>query len=304
MTVLADPDRLDAALRDQAIERLLDDAPPTPWSEVHPYKKWGGAHWRLISAVELGVRGDPRTEPMLDRVLAWLAKPRRFEGVPVVQGRARRCASQEGNALWVTCHLGRADDGALLAEHLVRWQWPDGGWNCDQRPAIAHSSFHETVWPLRGLLAYHEVVGDPSALDAARRAGELLLRHRLFRSERTGTVIDPQWLDLHWPPTWRYDVFQGLRALAKLGWVDREEATDALDWLCERRRDDGTWTTSGRRWWKRPGSAEGGVEVVDWGELGDQIVTAHAEAVLRSRRPGPAAARATERVTVTSGAPR
>lgn len=280
MTVLADPVRLDPDLRRQAIDRLLDDVGPTAWSEFHPYRKLRGAHWRLVSAVELGVRDDPRTEPMLDRVLDWLGGERRLEGVPVIDGRARRCASQEGNALWVACLLGRAEEAAALAHYLVHWQWPDGGWNCDDEPAVTHASFHESVWPLRGLIAYHEATGDDDALRAARRTGELLLRHGLFRSERTGDVIDPEWLEIHWPPTWRYDVLVGLRAIASLGWTDREGAAEARQWLADRRRDDGTWTTSGRRWWKPPGSDGGGVEVVDWGALGDQVVTAQAAAVL------------------------
>lgn len=284
MTLLADPARLDPGLRGQAVERLLDDEGPSPWSDVHPYRKWRGAHWRLVSLVELGEHGDERLHSMLDRVLGWLVGRRRLEGVPVIEGRARRCASQEGNALWVACHLGRAEDAAPLAEYLLRWQWPDGGWNCDQRPQADHASFHETVWPLRGLLAFHGVAGDPATLAGARRGGQLLLTHQLFRSERTGEVIDPSWLDIHWPPTWRYDVLQGLRLVAALGWAGRDEAAEAIDWLIDQRRVDGTWATSGRRWWRRPGSAGGGVEVVDWGRLGDQLVTAQAEAVLAAGR--------------------
>jgi len=38
----------------------------------HPYKKWTGAHWRLVSQVELGVpAGEPRTLAAAETVLAW-----------------------------------------------------------------------------------------------------------------------------------------------------------------------------------------------------------------------------------------
>ena len=65
-------------------------------------------------------------------------------GVPVIDGRARRCASQEGNALYATLALGLADERTdQLAANLTRWQWPDGGWNCDRKteqPEHPHST--------------------------------------------------------------------------------------------------------------------------------------------------------------------
>src|SRR6266576_6044426 len=40
---------------------------------VHPYKKWSGAHWRLISLIELGISGpDERSVAAAQTVLAWL----------------------------------------------------------------------------------------------------------------------------------------------------------------------------------------------------------------------------------------
>ena len=39
---------------------------------VHPYQKWGGAHWRLVSLVELGVPPDDRLRAAAEDVLGWL----------------------------------------------------------------------------------------------------------------------------------------------------------------------------------------------------------------------------------------
>jgi hypothetical protein len=40
---------------------------------VSPYSKWSGAHWRLVSLVELGVlHGDPRVQAAIETVLQWL----------------------------------------------------------------------------------------------------------------------------------------------------------------------------------------------------------------------------------------
>jgi hypothetical protein len=74
---------------------------------VGPYRKWTGAHWWLVSLVELGVPPlEQRTCQPAEQVLGWLARPQRLREVPVIDGLARRCASQEGNAVAVCCRLG------------------------------------------------------------------------------------------------------------------------------------------------------------------------------------------------------
>jgi hypothetical protein len=47
----------------------------------------------------------------------------------------------------VCSRLGLVDDSRVqyLAESLIDWQWPDGGWNCDKRPSANHSSFYESL---------------------------------------------------------------------------------------------------------------------------------------------------------------
>ena len=73
----------------------------------------------------------------------------------MINGRVRRCASQEGNCIFYSLALGLADERTEeLVARLIKWQWEDGGWNCDKRPEAAISSFNETLIPLRGLAWY------------------------------------------------------------------------------------------------------------------------------------------------------
>ncbi len=55
-----------------------------------------------------------------------------------------------------------------LAEHLLRQQMADGGWNCDSYKGATHSSFHTTISVLEGLFAYQQFV--PQDADAVRRS--------------------------------------------------------------------------------------------------------------------------------------
>jgi hypothetical protein len=251
---------------------------------VHAYGKWGGAHWRLVSLVELGVpAGEPRCVAAAGTVLDWLTGRGHRARIAAIDGLVRRCASQEGNALAVCCRLGLAGDArvALLAESLVEWQWPDGGWNCDRRASGRRSSFHESLPPTWGLHEYWTATGDTAARDAARRTAELFLEHRLFRVSGTGDAIHPSFVVLHHPPFWHYDVLQALHVLAQMGLAGDERASDALELVASRRRTDGRWQAGGR-WWRPPGSTGSNVEVVDWGRGPSEPITLNALRVLRA----------------------
>jgi hypothetical protein len=260
------------------IAGLLSGQQPDGSFGVDPYTKWTGAHWRLVSLVELGIPGKSRAARAAARtVLDWIAAP--SEPV-IVAGKERRHAAMEGNALAVCCRLGMAQSLRVrhLAEVLLRSQWPDGGWNCDPNPDAHRSSFHETLAPIWGLVEYHRGTGDGRARKAARRAAELLLEHRLFRATESGDAIDPEWLHIHWPHYWHYDFFHGLRAIGMLGLLSDSRADEALELLMQRRHADGTWRTSGERYWHLHGESD--VEVVDWGDA-HEIVTAAALAMLQ-----------------------
>jgi hypothetical protein len=178
-----------------------------------------------------------------------------------------------------------------LAENLLRWQWPDGGWNCDVRPSASHSSFNESWAPLRALVAYRERrsvatsrrPGGPDAaiLDVAiDSAAELFLRHRVVESERTGELAHPSLAWLRWPPYWHYGLLPGLLAVRDAGRLDDSRAGPALDRLRAARRADGTWRSDGR-WWARPGRGGANVEIVDWGTEGEaRMLTLQALGIL------------------------
>jgi hypothetical protein len=267
------------------VRQLLAGQRPDGGFGVHPYRKWTGAHWRLVSLVELALpSSEPRALAALETVLRWLTGRGHRANIRTIDGLTRRCASQEGNALAVAGRLGMQDDPRvqLLAESLIEWQWPDGGWNCDVRAGGHRSSFHESLSPMWGLHEFADARDDEPARTAARRTAELFLDHRLFRSGRTGRVIHPEWIKLHFPPYWHYDILRALVVLARMGLAMDPRASDALDLLEEKRMKDGTWRPDGY-WWSSPGSSTSTVEVVDWGRGGsNEMITLHALTVLES----------------------
>jgi hypothetical protein len=282
----------------ERVRRLL--APCLSAARPGVYAKWQGAHWTLAALADLGYPpGDAALHPLREQVLtAWLnesyyvefeatakSAAYRRRGVPVMRGRHRRCASQQGNALWSLVTLGLADERCGdLVERLLLWQWPDGGWNCDRNPSADTSSFCETLLPMRGLAAYSTQEAGAAAGAAARRAAEVLLTRRLAYRISTGTLMHPEFAKLHYPLYWHYDVLGGLKGLADLGLLGDARCTDALD-LLESLRVTGGWPAHAR-YYRVSTDIALHHDSVDWGgtsiRRANPWVTADALAVLRA----------------------
>jgi hypothetical protein len=269
---------------------------------VHPYQKWTGAHWRLVSMVELGApQGFRPAVKATNLVLKSLLGDAHLSNVPRINGLYRRCASQEGNALAVCSRLGMAEDIRVrrLAESLIGWQWPDGGWNCDRREEAKHSSFNESLSTLWGLVEYFQATGDNQAKKSADKAAEFFLKHRIFRSCKTGEVRQPEtfhsrvyravhsFTDLHYPLYWHYDTLQALIVLQRAGKLEDPRTREAIDLVGSKRREDGLWRPEGYYWsLKRKTRAKlavSNVEVVDWGRNGpNEMITLNALRILKA----------------------
>jgi len=272
-------------VRGPRVKKLLAGQRADGGFGVHPYQKWTGAHWRLVSLVELGIPvGNRRAVAAANQVLRWLGGSAFHSSIVEINGLTRRHASMEGNAVAVCSRLGLARDErvAALANSLIEWQWPDGGWNCDTRPEADHSSFYESLSPLWGLTEYHKASADREALRTAEKTAELFLRHRMFRAESTGEVIKSEWLKLHYPLYWHYDVLQGLLMLSRLDGLADSRTKEALDIIESKRLPNGCWRPGGYYWYP-PGKKKSNLEVVDWGRSGpNEMITLNSLRVLKS----------------------
>jgi hypothetical protein len=262
---------------------------------TNPYKKWQGPHWTLYSLAQIDYPpGDEGLRPLLDQVLDWLLsrdhlRPPRSVVVPGQEDRVRRCASQEGNAIWYALRLGLPDERiGQLVDRLVGWQWPDGGWNCDKRPAAHASSFQETALPLRALWAFGRRHGRGPALAAVDRAAELLLSRRLLWRRTTGALLDLDWggpVDRISYPIQFYDVLFALQVMAEIGRIGDPRCADALALLAAKQLPDGGFPLEEQK-------ARTSAEVVsrgshaDWGPAGrrrsNPLVSLVALGVLRA----------------------
>jgi hypothetical protein len=206
------------------------------------YKKWDGAHWILAILGDLGYPVDDEAlRPLMeDAFNTWMSKEHETKHLQVIDGRVRRCASQEGYAIWSSLTLGFADTRTdELVSRLLKWQWPDGGWNCSKHPEADTSSFMETLIPLRALVLYAKVSGDAKAKFAAERATKVFLTRRLFKRRSDGQVINHHFVLLHYPLYWHYDILFGLKVMAEAGFIGDPRCAAALNLLESKRLPDG-----------------------------------------------------------------
>jgi hypothetical protein len=197
---------------------------------------------------DLGLDPDSnQARKMIDRVDKRLVfKP--LNNRPYLDGETEPCIN--GRILGIGAYFKERNDA--LAHQLLGEQLEDGGWNCEavlasgKRPLSRGSSFHTTICVLEGLLEYERAgrkAGRKSAAvtKARKRAEDYLLERRLFRSLRTGEVIDQRWLRFSFPTFWHYDVLRGLDYLRNAGIKPDSRVGEAIEVVIKRRHQNGRW---------------------------------------------------------------
>jgi hypothetical protein len=259
----------DPAIRWQVMRDLTDEVPSMIAAErsrvategwgakllalQSPSGKWGGPKEdrgllvtlnALVVLMDLGL--DPASKQarkMIDRVdkrlvFEWHDNRRFFHGEtePCINGRI----------LGLGAYFKKPN--AALAKLLLSQQLEDGGWNCEavepsaKRPKSRRSSFHTTICVLEGLLEYERAVRRSAALTKARRRAEnYLLERRMFRSLRTGQIIDERWLRFSFPTFWHYDILRGLDYLRNAGIKPDNRVREAIEIVVKRRHQNGRW---------------------------------------------------------------
>jgi len=204
---------------------------------------WRGGQWDLVTLYSLVVLKDLGLDPaskqarrMIDRIDRHLVF-KSLNNRPYFYGETEPCIN--GRILGLGAYFKEPNDA--LADQLLREQLEDGGWNCDA-PKSRRSSFHTTICVLEGLLDYELAGRKSAAVTKARKRGEnYLLERRMFRSLRTGNVIDKRWLRFSFPPSWHYDVLRGLDYLRNAGIKPDSRVAEAIGVVIARRHQNGRW---------------------------------------------------------------
>lgn len=206
--------------------------------------KWTSTTYTMLLLRDLGL---PRDDAATERACALLLDGGlQNDGGINYGGKGTSETCITGMALSILAHF-EYDDTRLdtIAEHLFREQMPDGGWNCRRPRGATHSSVNTTISVLEALHLYEQsgrARHARSAGVAQRRGREFLLVHQLFRSHRTGAVINPVFLRLSFPPRWHYDILRALDHFRSASARRDERLAEAVEIVRTKRGGDGRWS--------------------------------------------------------------
>jgi hypothetical protein len=261
----------DPVIRWQAM-RDLADAPAGDWqaerrrtlrggwgaafldamTEDHKWSpgRWTDTVWTLLLVMDCGLPPDhPRLHEAARQFIDTCLTSERAASETWLLTRMDLC--HLGFWLRIGSYFVGADPRLRqVADVVLRVQLEDGGWNCQIRnyPERHHSSFNTTFNVLEGLregLAAGNV--DPETLRSHEaRALEFMLRHRMYRSHRTGEVSQQRFTHLTYPSHWHYTVLRGLDYMRSTPQFADPRLDDPLALLSSRRKDNGRWITEKR----------------------------------------------------------
>lgn len=204
--------------------------------------KWISTHYTLMTLMRLGL---PETNQQARKGCEILLEKGYYP-----DGGINHFASLDHSETCVTamtlallCYFNINDDRVTnLKEFILDQQMEDGGWNCESFNGAAHSSFHTTLSVLEAIRKHEKMhKNDSQRIKTARiKAHEFLLRHHLFRSDKTGEVVDQRMTRFSFPPRWKYDIMRALDYFQELNVPHDPRFCDAI-FLIKKKEKDGKW---------------------------------------------------------------
>ena len=215
------------------------------WGQRFYQPKWISTHYTILDLKNLAI--SPKNEEIrqsLSQVIQKLKGP--DGGIFPIGTEKKSDVCVNGMFLnYASYFWTMEDDLKSIVDFLLSVHMKDGGFNCNSNGIGAiHSSMHSTISVIEGILEYAKN-GYRYRLEelqeAEDRSRKFLLQHRLFRSDRTGKIIDKKMIMLSYPSRWRYDILRALDYFQFAGINYDPRMRDAIDMVKKKRRKDNKW---------------------------------------------------------------
>lgn len=132
-----------------------------------------------------------------------------------------------------------------IIDSILNEIMPDGGFNCrTTRSGAKHSSLHSTISVLEGFFEFIKAghtYRKEEIISSQKSSIEFILLHQLFLSDRTGQIINKNFLKLTYPCRWKYDILRAMDFFqyAEIEWDNRMKAAIAV--LKTKQNNEGSW---------------------------------------------------------------
>jgi len=214
------------------------------WGVDFYLPKWISSHYTLLDLRYLEI--EP-VEPIMETLHLILEQSKAPDG-SITESKKKDSGDLCVNGMFLNyaSFFGiPEDDLQSIVDYILDNQMPDGGFNCElNRKNPVHSSMHTTISVLEGIWEFIKT-GYQYRMDeltkAKSKAEAFLLKHQLYKSCRSGEIIDKKWTMLSFPSRWRYDILRALVYFADADYPYDPRMDDAIDLLESKQTKDDTW---------------------------------------------------------------
>lgn len=216
------------------------------WGDHFYQPKWISTHYTLLDLKNLEV--SPKTKVIQESIQTVLDNQKADDGGIQLGPSTSHHSDVCVNAMFLNyaAYFECAEvDLRSIIDSLLNEMMPDGGFNCrSTRSGAVHSSLHSTISILEGFASYlstgHQYKKE-EVKQAQKSAEEFILIHRLFKSDKTGKIIHPDFIKLPYPSRWKYDILRALDYFQSVQHPWDERMQDALDVILSKRTKEGQW---------------------------------------------------------------
>jgi hypothetical protein len=215
------------------------------WGRGFYQPKWTSTHYTMLDLKSLCI--SPANKEIKATVALILQNEKAKDGG--INPNHEIAASDvciNGMVLNYACYFRAKEESLKSIVDFILSQWmADGGFNCrSNRQGAVHSSLHTTLSILEGIFEY-ERNGYTYRLrelrQAKRKSQEFILMHKLFRSDKTGEIINENFLKIYYPPRWYYDILKAMEYFQAERLKYDSRMSDALQVILEKRMQTGQW---------------------------------------------------------------
>lgn len=219
--------------------------PDGHWGQAFYQPKWTSSNYTLLDLKNLGISSQNQAiRNAIDNILRNERAPDGGIRPIGVYRRSDMCIN--GMVMNYACYFKAAERFLTsIVDLMLKEQMSDGGFNCQKHHhGTHHSSVHTTLTVIEGILEYkrngytyrlaelEKVVAD---------SHKFLLKHHLFRSDKTGEVISPGFLKFCYPYRWHYDILRALDYFRNAKAAYDPGMEDAIQILLKKRTAEGLW---------------------------------------------------------------
>jgi hypothetical protein len=218
------------------------------WGKAFYNPKWTSTHYTLLDLRNLNISPKvPQIVNTVQNVLNLDFNKKSDAGSNTV--KADICLN--GMVLNYASYFNAdANDLIPIVDYLINNQMSDGGFNCmSTRKGAVHSSLHTTLSALEGFFEFRKNGHKYRNKDIRiieKQSIEFILQHRLFKSDKTGKVINEGFTRLPYPSRWRYDILRCLDYFQYAGVKYDKRMDDAIELILSKRKKNGLWNVQSK----------------------------------------------------------